>query len=94
MFYVAEAFLHEEGLKFSSHAAVIGEFGRVFAKTGRLPSQFHSFLREAQEARLGADYEASHLLSAEEAERHIQNAERFLELAEQFIGKPEAGEKV
>jgi hypothetical protein len=36
MFYLAEAFLDGEGLAFSSHSAVIGEFGRIFAKSGRM----------------------------------------------------------
>jgi uncharacterized protein (UPF0332 family) len=47
MFFVAAAFLDTEGLAFSSHAAVIGEFGRVFAKSGRIPAEFHRFLLEA-----------------------------------------------
>jgi uncharacterized protein len=34
MFYVAEAFLLEEGLAFSKHSAVIAAFGRQFTKTG------------------------------------------------------------
>lgn len=33
MFYIAQAFLLEEELTFSSHAAVIGAFGKIFAKT-------------------------------------------------------------
>ena len=41
MFYVAEAFLLNEGLTFSSHAAVISAFGRDFARTGRALLEFH-----------------------------------------------------
>ena len=90
MFYLAEAFLDGEGLRFSSHAAVIGEFGRRFAKTGRVPVELHGLLLKAQEARHGGDYEDVYLLSAEDAELHIERAERFLEAAHQLIGKPEA----
>ena len=39
MFYIAQAFLLEEDLTFSSHSAVIGTFGRIFAKTERLPAK-------------------------------------------------------
>ena len=35
-FYVAEALLFDEGLNVSTHAGVIGEYGRIFAKTERL----------------------------------------------------------
>jgi uncharacterized protein (UPF0332 family) len=85
MFYLAEAFLDGEGLRFSSHAAVIGEFGKRFAKTGRVPAEYHRFLLEAQEARHGGDYEDTYLLTVEEAEQHVQRAERFLQIARQLI---------
>lgn len=51
MFYVAEAFLLNEGLTFSSHAAVISAFGRDFARTGRVPVEFHRYLIDAQDLR-------------------------------------------
>ena len=89
MFYVAEAFLEGEGLSFSSHSAVVGEFGRLFAKTGRVPAEFHRFVKEAQEDRWGGDYADLFTLSAEEAAEHVERAERFLKLAEEQIGSPD-----
>ena len=47
MFYVAEAFLLGEGSAFSKHTSVIAAFGQLFAKPGRVPSQFHRYLIEA-----------------------------------------------
>ncbi|WP_424095169.1 HEPN domain-containing protein [Moorena producens] len=47
MFYIAEAFLAGEGMSFSSHAAVISAFGRDFARTGRVPVEFHRFMIDA-----------------------------------------------
>lgn len=88
MFYVAEALLDGEGLRFSSHSAVISEFGRIFAKAGRVPSEFHRLLMESQEDRLGADYREVYFVSTEEVQEHIRNAERFLRLAEELIGLP------
>ncbi|MGK7886141.1 MAG: HEPN domain-containing protein [Crocosphaera sp.] len=43
MFYIAEAFLLGENLTFSSHAAVIAAFGRVFSKTKPIPLNYHRF---------------------------------------------------
>lgn len=51
MFYVAEAFLEGEGLSYSKHSAVIAAFGEKFAHAGIVPTEFHRFLLEAQEAR-------------------------------------------
>ena len=94
MFFVAEAFLDGEGLRFSSHAAVISAFGRLFAKTGRVPAEFHRYLKEAQEDRTGADYGETYSVSPEEAEDHVQKAARFLELAGDLIGPSEAGDSL
>jgi len=51
MLYIAEAFLESEGMSFSRHSAVISAFGQYFARTGRVPTEFHRFLIEAQALR-------------------------------------------
>jgi len=85
MFYVAEAFLLGEGSAFSKHASVIAAFGQVFAKTGRLPNQFHRYLIEAADNRNAADYDLGHGLTKEDVELQISRAKEFLNLAEEKI---------
>ncbi len=84
MFYIAEAFLLNEGLTFSRHSSVIA-FGKHFAKTERLPARFHRYLIEGQSSRNVADYDIGNSLSKDEASTHIRRAEEFLELAERMI---------
>ncbi len=86
MFYVAEALLEGEGLAFSKHSAVIAAFGERFARTGKVPVEYHRFLMEAQELRHQGDYGVRDTVTAEQAEQQIERAERFLELAERLIG--------
>lgn len=86
MFYVAEAFLLGEGLTFSSHAAVISAFGRDFARTGRVPVEFHRYLIDAQDRRNQGDYNIEPAIPEEEANQLIAQAELFLELAERLLG--------
>jgi len=43
MFYIAEAFLWQQELTFSSHSAVISCFGREVAKKGIVPLEFHRY---------------------------------------------------
>jgi uncharacterized protein (UPF0332 family) len=94
MFYVAEAFLLGEGLAFSKHSAVIAAFGRRFAKTGRVPQEFHRYLIGGQDSRNVGDYDIRPGLSKDEAAEQIARAEQFLELAERLIGPiPPRGEK-
>jgi uncharacterized protein (UPF0332 family) len=88
MFYLAEAFLEGEGLSFSKHSAVISAFGREFAKTGRVPVEFHQFLIEAQELRTTGDYGQLNAVTQEQAAEQIDHATRFVALALQAIGIP------
>ncbi|MGB2924596.1 MAG: HEPN domain-containing protein [Limnothrix sp.] len=85
MFYIASAFLEGEGLSFSKHSAVISAFGREFAKTGRIPREFHRHLKEAQDLRLLGDYGELNILDEEETRTQIDRAKVFLDFARQFL---------
>ena len=86
MFYVAEALLEGEELSFSKHSAVIAAFGREFARSGRVPVEFHRYLMEAQQLRHSGDYGMRHVVTCEQAREQIDRAQQFLELAKRFIG--------
>ena len=86
MFYVAEAFLEGEGLSYSKHSAVIAAFGEKFAHAGRVPTEFHRFLLEAQESRHDGDYGPRNAVSPQQAQERVRHAGRFLEVATQLIG--------
>jgi uncharacterized protein (UPF0332 family) len=81
MFYVAEAFLEGEGLSFSKHSAVISFFGKNFAKTGKVPAEFHGYLHEAEEIRLQGDYSSTGKVGEKDAREQIERAEMFIEMA-------------
>ena len=78
------AFLLGEGIALSKHSAVIAGFGRLFAKTGRVPPEFHRYLIEGESSRYAGDYDTSPGLSQVEANEQIARAARFLELAERL----------
>lgn len=86
MFYVAEAFLLGEGLAFSKHSGVIAVFGQRFAKTGRVPQEFHRYLIEGEASRNVGDYDTGRGLTKEDAAEQIRRAEEFVKLAERLIG--------
>jgi len=86
MFYVAEVFLLEDGLAFSKHSAVIAAFGQRFAKTGRVPKEFHRYLIEGEDSRNVSDYDIRPDITPERAAEQIARAESFVALAERLIG--------
>ncbi len=88
MFYAAEAMLLGEGVRLSSHAAVIAAFGQRFAKTGRFPAEFHHYLIDAQDSRTQGDYEIQPTQTAEDAELAIGRARQFIARTEALLNRP------
>lgn len=84
MFYVAEAFLEGEGLSFSKHSAVISAFGQQFARTGRVPVEFHRILITAEQIRLQGDYQSQGSVSPAQAQTLIDQAAKFITLSQQL----------
>lgn len=87
MFYCAEALLDADGLKFSSHSAVLSAFGQHFAKSGRVPPEFHRYLIQAQDSRLLGDYDELSRSSEQEALKHIGRAREFVELTKRLLSE-------
>jgi uncharacterized protein (UPF0332 family)/predicted nucleotidyltransferase len=85
MFYGASALLLGEGFTFSKHSTVIALFGQHFAKTGRVPVEFHQYLIEAMKVRPAGDY-GTIAIDKAEAAKQITRTEQFLQLAERLIG--------
>ena len=78
MFYAAKAAVLTEGVEANKHSAVIAAFGRLFAKTGRLPASLHQSLTGAFDARQTADYSVTRDITKEEAERRVAEAKEFV----------------
>ena len=85
MFYIAEVFLLEEGLTFSSHSAVISTFGQRFARTGKVAVEFHRWLINAAAKRTRGDYETDVPVSNEESLEMIERSQVFIETAKQWL---------
>jgi uncharacterized protein (UPF0332 family) len=85
MLYAAQALLLERGLSFSKHTAVIGAFGREFAKSGSLDVKYHRYLIDAQDFRNLGDYGAGSALTADQAKQVIDWAAEFLAKAQTQI---------
>ena len=82
MFYIAQAFLLEDELIFSIHAAVISAFGKTFAKANRLPSKFYRYLIDGAEARTEGDYGTAVEVSSDNVLELIDQAKEFIQLAD------------
>lgn len=85
VFHAAEAALLVEGDEPRSHEGLKSLFGLRFVKTGRLPEELASILRELKDERENGDYSIFPAITAEEAERALASAERFVAALEAFL---------
>lgn len=85
LFYIAEALLLERGLAFSSHSAVIANFGKEFARTQTLNPKFHNYLIKAQDRRNIGDYAIGSHLTEDEVREMLDWAKEFLKAAKIFL---------
>ena len=85
MFYVAEALLLDQGLAFSSHSAIIANFGKEFAKTGILNPKFHTYLTKSQDRRNIGDYAIGKHLTNEEVREMLTWAKEFIKAGENYL---------
>lgn len=84
-FHVAEAALAVEGDAPRSHEGLKALFGLRFVKTGRLPAELASILRELKDERENGDYSIYPAISQEEAELAVESAARFVDEVEKFL---------
>jgi uncharacterized protein (UPF0332 family) len=87
MFYAAEALLLERGLSFSSHAAVIANFGKEFAKTGEIDPKHHKHLIAVQDLRSQGDYSYGPGVSENHAKDALVWANDFIEAVRFYLEK-------
>lgn len=85
VFHAAEAALLIEGDEPRSHEGLKSLFGLRFVKTGRLPEEMASVLRELKDERENSDYSIFPAITTEEAERAVISAERFVATLAAFL---------
>jgi uncharacterized protein (UPF0332 family) len=85
MFYAAEALFLARGRTFSKHAALIAEFNREFVRGGDFAREHADALREAFGQRHVADYAFDQPFPPARAQKLIQQAERFMQAAEDWL---------
>jgi len=84
-FYVAQALLLTEGLQFSSHGQILGQYGLRFAQPEKLDRRFHRLLRRAFELRQVADYRVEISIAPDTVAERIAEGKAFLAAAIRYL---------
>ena len=78
MFHAVQALLEKDGLSFSKHSGLISAFGRLYARKGKVPVEFHRYMIDAFAARQYVDYAPREELTEKTAALHIERARTIL----------------
>lgn len=79
MFYVARALLKQDGITPKTHSGLRNQFGLHFVKEGNLPTRFADMLNDAEELRALAEYAEERVITREDAEVTLRDANEFVD---------------
>lgn len=70
---------------FSKHSGVSAYFRKEYIKTGIFDVEFSDIIKEAFDVRSNSDYDDYFIISKEEVEQQIVNAEMFYETIKSYL---------
>lgn len=85
IFHCIRSLLALEGVDFSKHSGVIAYFQKNYVKSGIFGKEYSKFLTEAFQVRSDSDYDDYYIVSKEEVEEQIQNANYFLDGIKNYV---------
>lgn len=77
IFHCIRSLLALEGTDFSKHSGVMAHFQRNYVKAGLFEKEYSKILTEAFEIRSESDYDDYYIISKEDVEEQIRNAQFF-----------------
>lgn len=85
IFHSIRSLLALEGVDFSKHAGVMAYFQKNYVKSGMFEKKYSQIITEAFVVRSESDYDDYYVLSKEEVDEQIQNAQLFLSGIENYV---------
>lgn len=85
VFSAMRAVLALDNIDSKKHSGVIAEFRRLYIKTDIFPKKFSVFIDSLVEVRQGSDYDDFYLISKNEVEEQLSNAEEFVNEVEKYL---------
>lgn len=87
MYHSTMGLLQTVNVSLKTHKGLIGEFGKKFVKTGKIDRRYSEILSYAENLRESADYGIESEIEQGDAEKTVDNAEDFLEMAKKHLRK-------
>jgi len=85
VFYAANATLSTQGLSRSKHSGVISAFRERFIKPGLIEAEYSHIYGQVMDDRHLSDYEINKPVTPVEAQRDLQDAQRFVSRVQAYL---------
>lgn len=85
IFHCMRSVLALDEQDFSKHSGVSAYFRKEYIKTGIFDVEFSDIIKEAFDVRSNSDYDDYFIISKEEVEQQIVNAEMFYETIKSYL---------
>jgi uncharacterized protein (UPF0332 family) len=85
VFYAIRAVLALDGKDYKKHSAVLSAFRKEYIKTGMFNVEYSNIISGLFEIRTDSDYDDFYIISKEEIDEQVFNAEKFLNAVEEFL---------
>jgi uncharacterized protein (UPF0332 family) len=87
IFHAVRALLALDGYDSKKHSGIIAYFNQNYIKTDKLPKGLSKILTSASNVRNRSDYDDFYIVSRDEAEKQLLNAEIFIKYIEDYLNK-------
>ena len=84
-FHAIRAALKSQGVDPSKHTNTMGEFSRLFVKTGIFPKEFGRLLNQLLRSRMIGDYKISPPITEADGRTSIDVASRVIEAVKEYL---------
>jgi uncharacterized protein (UPF0332 family) len=92
IFNALRAVLAMRGIDFKKHSGVISYFQREFIKTGAFSEEISDYIRSAFRVRNNSDYQDFYLISRDNANLQIADAQKIIDAVERYLSSCKATE--
>lgn len=87
IFHCMKGVLALEGMDFSKHSGVSAYFRKQYIKTGIFDIELSDIIGEAFDIRNDSDYDDYYVISKEDVNEQIGNAEKFYSIIKDYLDK-------
>lgn len=85
IFHSARALIAYEKFDSKKHSGIIAYFNKNYIKTGKIEKEYSRIISKAFKIRTDSDYKDFYLVTKDETNEQVENAEKFLNRVKTYI---------